>query len=135
MKIREYVFEVTTFLPELRHERRTFKELSEAVNALEGLWSTNAAIYVAALGNNVDYGNFYLFLNGEGAAHIMLHEHREFVATDPLSGATHGEIGFLDEDGNAFRVDSTLTTSAARGRAALEYWLPNQVQWPELIWQ
>ena len=54
MKIREYVFEVTTFLPELRQERRAFTELSEAISALDGLPSANAVINVAALGDNVD---------------------------------------------------------------------------------
>jgi hypothetical protein len=135
MKIREYVFEVTTFVPELRQERRSFAKLSEAVNALGGLPSANAVIYVAALGDNVDHGNFYLFLNNENSAHIMLHEHREFVATDPASEAENKRIEFLGEDGSAFIVDAALTVSAARGKSALEYWLPNQDQWPELIWQ
>ncbi len=129
------MFEVTTFLPELRHERRAFEALSDANDALEGLPSANAVIYVAALGNKVDYGNFYLFLNDAGAAYFMLHEHREFFATDPSSAAKSGELEFLDEDGSIFKMDASRTTSAARGKAALAFWLPNQEQWPQLKWQ
>src|SRR5687767_9746076 len=120
MKIREFVFEVTTFEPELRQVRFIFGQLAEALQMVKDLPSANAAIYVAALAENVDYGNFYLFLNREGIAHVRLHEHREHFAADPLVQARTGAIEFLDEDARSFKVETALTTSAARGRAALE---------------
>lgn len=134
MKIAEYVFEVTVFQPERRHTRRTFKRLSEAVAAVRELPENNAVVFVAALGNGVDYGNFYLFLNGKGKAHVMLHEHREFFAADPSFKGDAQKVEFRDEDGTLFAVEAELTTSATRGKIALEQWLPNQAQWQEFIW-
>ena len=128
MKIAQYIFEVTTLQPELRLERRVFTDLPQAVAALAELPSRNAVILVAALGKNVDYGNFILFLNGEGAAYVMIHEHREFFATDPSRQAMSGNVMFLDEDGGAFNVDAALTTSEEKGKSALMHWLPNQEQ-------
>ena len=135
MKIAKYVFEVTTFQPEMWHERHVFKDLSQAVAALSSLPSENAVIYVEALGKSVDYGDFYLFLNCEGVAHVMLAEHQEVYAVDPSRQGKMGEIEFLDEAGSAFSVDAALTTSAARGKAALAHWLPFQAHWPQFIWQ
>ena len=133
--ITEYVFEVTTLRPVRSHERSVFNDLAQALAALDDLPSDWSVIYVAALGKGIDYGNFYLFLNGSGAAHIMLHEHREHFAADPLRRSKGGNVEFLDEDGSAFNVATELTTSAARGKKALKHWLPAQAQWPELIWQ
>ncbi len=67
------------------------------------------------LAKDVDYGNFYLFLNGEGSAHIMLHEHREFLPRDPLSRDLIGEVTFFWEDGTQFAVPGVLTTSSRPG--------------------
>jgi hypothetical protein len=126
MKIQRYEFEVTTFVPDVRHEHFTCKHLSQAIAALKTLPTDNAVIYVAALGDGVDCGNFYCFLNDEGVAHIMLHEHREFFPEDPSTQVNNGEMRFRDEDGICFAVEARLTTSAARAKEALAHWLPNQ---------
>jgi len=122
-------------MPELRHEQRRFELLSDALAALLTLPNKDAVIFVAALSKGVDYGNFYLFLNSHGAAHIMLHEHREHFATDPNFSVEGNSVQFLREDGTPFSVESKFATSAERGMAALEYWLPNQDHWQQLIWQ
>ena len=116
MKIERYEFEVTTFVPKVRHEQFTCKHLSQAIAALNALPTKNAVIYVAALGDGVDYGNFYCFLNDEGVAHVMLQEHREFFPEDPSMQVNDGEMQFRDEDGVSFAVEAHLTTSAARAK-------------------
>lgn len=135
MRPTEYIFEITTFMPALRHERRRFELLSDALAALLTLPNNDAVIVVAAIDKSVDYGNFYLFLNAHGEAHIMLHEHREYFATGPDFSAGDNIVQFLGEDGVAFSVESKFVTSAERGKEALEYWLPSQGHWQQLVWQ
>lgn len=134
MKTLEYEFEVTTFAPELRHERFSCN-LPQAMEALCSLPGANAVIFVAALGDRVDYGNFYCFLNDRGAAHVMLHEHCEVYAKDPAWMSQDEECAFLNEDGARFVVDDYLITSRVRAMEALKYWLPDQDHWPELEWR
>jgi hypothetical protein len=133
-----YHLEVVTFSPAARLTKSIVERPDNVMASLEGL-SGNSAVFVAALekraDKNVDYGNFYLFLNASGRAHIMLHEHREFFPRDPLSAGSVGEASFLAEGGSQFTVPSVLTTSADRARAALEYWLPHQEHWPEFEWE
>lgn len=135
MKIDKYVFELTVFQPELVQKQSTFKQISEAMVALRDLPINDAVIFVAALGDGIDHGNFHLFLNGDGMAHVMLHEHREFCPIDPSFRTELREIEFRDEDGTRFTVEAALATSAVRGKIALEHWLLNQTRWQEFIWQ
>ena len=133
-----YHLEVTTFEPAARLTKSIVKRPDDVMASLEGL-RRSSVVYVAAIAKNiaknVDYGNFYLFLNGSGHAHVMLHEHRKFLPRDPLSASSVGEATFLGEDGRHFTVPGVLTTSADRARAALEYWLPRQEHWPEFEWE
>jgi hypothetical protein len=129
-----YHLEVTTFEPSVGSIKSVL-ERPEDVSASLVRLPRNSVVFVAAIKKNVDYGNFYLFLNSSGHAHVMLHEHREFLPRDPLSAGAVGEVTFLSEDGTQFTVPSVLATSADRGRMALEYWLPNQERWPEFSWE
>lgn len=129
-----YHLEVTTFEPAVGVTKSVVERPEDVSASLAGL-PRNSVVFVAAIDKNVDYGNFYLFLNNSGHAHVMLHEHRELLPRDPLSAGAVGEVTFLAEDGKQFTVPSVLATSADRGRIALEYWLPNQEHWPEFSWE
>lgn len=133
-----YHLEVVTLSPAARVAKSIVERPDNVMVSLEGL-SGIIAVFVAALekrlNKNVDYGNFFLFLNASGHAHVMLHEHREFLPRDPSSAGSVGEVTFLAEDGSQFTVPSVLTTSADRARAALEYWLPHQEHWPQFEWE
>jgi hypothetical protein len=135
MKKIEYHVSLTTFDPTLKMERRTFEEWPLVAAAIDQIAPLDAVIVVEALGGGVDYGNFYLFLNKRGVAHVKLHEHREFLLVDPSLEPTAGDVSFKDEDGSVFSVDAKLTTSLPRARAALRYWLPYQAQSEEFVWQ
>jgi hypothetical protein len=115
---------------------REFKTdiLGNVASCVEMIPPGGAVIFVAALGPGTDHGNFYLFMNEAGLAHIMLHEHREHFARDPRTQDTEGVAEFRGEDGEAFSVAAALTTSWERGRAALLHWLPAQERWAELTW-
>jgi hypothetical protein len=129
-----YHLDVTTFEPTAHTAKSIVERPDNVMASLEGL-SRNGVVYVAALTKKVDYGNFYIFLNGSGRAHVMLHEHRKFLPRDPLSAGSVGETAFLGEDGRQFAVPSALTTSADRARVALAYWLSRQDHWPEFEWE
>jgi hypothetical protein len=129
-----YHLEVTSFEPAPRTSRSILERTEDVVALLTGL-SGSAVVLVEAIEGNIDHGNFYLFLNDGGRAHVMLHEHCEFLACDPLSADAVDEVVFLYEDGTEFSVPGILATSADRGRAALKRWLPRQERWAEFTWE
>src|SRR6185295_6180889 len=98
-----YHLEVTSFEPTARLSKSILERTDDVLASLAGL-SGNSVVYVAAIEGNGDLGNFYLFLNGGERAHVILHEHREFLPRDPLSADAMGEVTFLDEDGTQFTV-------------------------------
>jgi hypothetical protein len=131
-----YRVETTTFPgPDAKIENYT--EANGVAIFARALPVADRVLFVAALDTveRVDYGNFYLFTNAAGSAHVMLHEHREFLPRDPVAPDEEGEVTFLDEEGHKFSVPHAMTTSHQRGVAALEYWLPRQEQWPEFQWE
>ena len=127
----------TTSFPGPESKLDNFDSASEVVAVVRALGPEDRVLFVAALDlvEHYDHGNFYLFTNASGRAHVMLHEHREFLPRDPGVPDDGGESTFLDEDGNEFSVPHTMTTSLQRAVAALEYWLPRQEQWPEFQWE
>ncbi len=135
MKIETYTFEITEFQPSLQRKHKVCTLLSEALLELSDLPERDAVIVVIALGEGVDWGNFYIFLNSQGYAHIMLHEERELFPVDPLFALESLEVEFQDENGTRFSVKAKLTTSTERAKLALEHWLPEVKRWNELKWE
>lgn len=107
---------------------------AQVASTLDSHAPTTGVVFVAALGRGVDHGNFYIFRNEAGLAHVVLHEHREFFPRDPLSAKFEENISFRSENGEEFQVPANLTTSWERARSALEHWLPAQARWPEFNW-
>lgn len=111
------------------------KDWSLVAAAADQMSGVDAVFIVEALGDGVDYGNFYLFTNSQDIAHVVLHEHREFFLVDRARQHVAEEVVFKDENGAPFTVQASRTTSLAKARAALECWLPNQTQSHEFVWQ
>ena len=129
-----YHLEVTTFDPAAAATKSILEHARQVSASLQEL-PRSGVVFVAAIEKNIDHGNFYVFLNAAGRAHVTLHEHRELLPRDPLSAGESGETAFLAEDGTQFTVAAKLTTSTDRARAALEYWLPRQERWPQFEWE
>lgn len=129
-----YEVEVTVFGPG-GGKRNVKTELLEQVPPLaDSIPPTGGVIFVAALTPGVDHGNFYLFRNETGLAHVMLHEHREHFAHDPQVHIPSAEVTFRDQSGEPFTVPKAEVTTWERGKAALLHWLPTQAHWPEFNW-
>jgi len=64
-------------------------------------------IFVACLGDGVDFGNFNCEVDLEGQATITAHEHRGFISTG---------------------------ISLVQALDALAYWLPTQARTPDIHW-
>jgi hypothetical protein len=131
-----YRVEITTF-PGPTTQVENYSEASDVETVVRGLPPGDRVLFVAALdlAEGEDWGNFYLFTNHIGRAHVMLHEHREFLPQDPLTPDGGLEVAFLDEEGESFSVPDALTTSTQRGVSALVHWLPRQEHWPEFQWE
>jgi hypothetical protein len=129
-----YEVQVTSFGPGGGNRKLTTDATSEVASCIETIPPEGGVVFVAALAPGVDRGNFYLFRNEDGRAHIMLHEHREHFASDHESQGNAGVLSFRGEDGEPFSVSAAQTTSWERGKAALLHWLPDQARWPELTW-
>jgi hypothetical protein len=92
-------------------------------------------LVVCAISDNVDYGNFILYLNSRGRACLRLDEHRDHYARQEMAiPQSQPEVFFRYEDGSPFSVPHTDTVPRALAIAALPYWLPSQKQDPTLIW-
>ena len=128
-----YFFEVTKFHPKLSVEKTDYESIETALSYIDTFDDTSSVVYVAAIKGNVDYGNFYLFINEKGSSHIMLHEHHEHYAIETDVIPTNSNQ-FLHEDGDVFIVDDNQVTTFERGILALKYWIPNQGKWSELDW-
>lgn len=125
--------ERTTFRPGPTVERATFTDLAEARRHLHTLRDVESVVVVMAVGDGVDFGNFYVYSNGQGLAHVKLHEHHEFLPEDPGSQAT--DSSFRGEDGEPFGVAARRTTTWARAMTALEQWMPRQAHWNGFSWR
>ncbi|WP_157808730.1 hypothetical protein [Janthinobacterium sp. 67] len=66
-----------------------------------------SGLFVACLGDGIDYGNFTINVDAQGRAAVQAHEHRGFF------------------------VDGLTVETAIN---ALKYWLPLQVRKPEIQW-
>ena len=129
-----YEVEVTSFGPGGGNRELKTDAISEVAGCIDTVSPGGAVVFVAALTPGADHGNFYLFRNEHGRAHIMVHEHREHFARDPDSKAAGGVTAFRAENGEVFLVSTARTTSWERGKAALLHWLPAQARSPELTW-
>ncbi|HNO94271.1 MAG TPA: hypothetical protein PKJ84_08875 [Anaerolineales bacterium] len=133
-KITKYQIEVTYFTPHPQKHVIDLVSAGEVDNWLSLPSKVDIVLFIAALGGGVDYGNFYLFLNKEDAAHIWLHEHREYIPVERHAYDDGTTVTFRYEDGETFDVSVREVLSRTRALEALHYWLSNQDQFPLLEW-
>lgn len=83
------------------------KDEAEALEFVKIHQLHNSELFVACLGEGVDYGNLIIEFDDQGHADVHAHEHRGFV---------------------------TKKISIAQALSALEYWLPFQKRTSNLHW-
>lgn len=106
----------------------TFQTANDALNFILQLLCPNSVLFVACINCDVDYGNFYLYLNKENLAYVRIHEHCGFVAKRRMCEAKENDrlITFIDEDSSPFSVEYGFTISSEQAIEVLTYWLPDQ---------
>ena len=129
-----YEVEITSFSSGAAKSTLKTHVVHEVSAAVDSVPPEGGVVFVAALASGVDLGNFYLFKNEAGLAHVVLHEHREHFARDPRANTLGGEQTFRGEDGEAFSVPAASAISWARAREALLHCLTAQALSPELQW-
>jgi hypothetical protein len=130
-----YEVEVTQFAPILTTHRYMTELHTDVADRLTMLEELDLVLVVCAISDNVDYGNFIVFLNSQGRARVRLDEHRDHYARQEMTiPQSQTEVFFRYEDGSPFSVPYTETLPRARAIAALLYWLPSQRHDPTLIW-
>jgi len=133
-KITKYQVEVTHFTPHPQKYAMDFATASEVVNWLNLPKNVDLVLFIAALGQSTDFGNFYLFLNKDAAAHIWLHEHREHIPCEHHACDDGNTFTFRYENGETFEVPAREILSRERALETLHYWLPDQNHLPTLEW-
>ncbi len=126
---------MTHFAPRLHKVVREFATATELTNWLTLPHKVDLVLFIAALGGGVDYGNFYLFLNEDDAAHIWLHEHQEYIPIELGAHDSGNTFMFRYENGEIYEVPAREVLSRERAVEALYYWLPNQSHLPTLEWR
>jgi hypothetical protein len=130
-----YEVELMQFAPTLATHRYMTERHTDVVDRLGMLKDSDLVLVVCAISDDVDQGNFILFLNSQGRARVRLDEHRDHYARQEMAfQKSQPEVFFRYEDGSPFSVPYTDTLPQACAIAALLNWLPSQRQDPTLIW-
>lgn len=101
-----FAIEFEAVSPPARMKARMENQLEVLAFAKANL-RAGSELFVACLGNGVDYGNLIIAVDEQGAAEVRAHEHRGFI----VQGVT---------------LDDAIS--------ALKYWLPRQERSPLLGW-
>lgn len=80
---------------------------AEVLSYAKGNLTRNSSLFVACLGDGVDYGNLIIEVDMHGSSDVRAHEHRGFFV-------------------KGISVEQAL--------GVLQYWLPSQDRVPDLPW-
>ena len=94
----------------------------------------NSAVTVAHLRGGADLGNFIIFANATGIAHVRLLEHRGFYAKRSSEAFTGRTVQFVSDAGSLFEVDEVATVQSGVAVEALNYWLDSGEPLPSINW-
>ena len=133
MKIERYEIEFATpGAPSLGASE--LKSIADVEGQLERLPDPPYFLLVAALGGNVDFGNFLLWTNGVRAI-AKLYEHRDFSAEErEKTGNGDSSVLFCDNDGEGFVEISENTITHESAMNAMRHWMQTMEQTPDLKW-
>lgn len=129
-----YQLEITRFQPLPTLQKFSLAEAAEAATVVAGVDDETAVIFVANIRDQIDYGNFYVWLC-TGRAYVRLDEHREHYGSyRDVSTIPPGEAVFFYEDGSTFSASLSATVSVASAREALAHWLATGRATTALLW-
>lgn len=94
----------------------------------------NSVLTVVWLRGGVDYGNFLIFANEQGLAHVRLLEHQGFYIKRTAEYESGKNFIFISDVGSTFQVDENYTVPLSTALEALEYWLLQGRQLPSVNW-
>lgn len=129
-----YEIDITRFQPQPILQKFSLAEAAEASSVVSGVDDETAVIFVADIRDQIDYGNFYVWLCA-GRAYVRLDEHREHYGSFPdVTTIPRGEAVFFDEDGATFSASLAATVSVASAKEALAHWLATGRATTALMW-
>jgi len=94
----------------------------------------NSVLTVAHMRGGADYGNFIIFVNEVGSAHVRLLEHQGFYAKRSAALSTNAKVQFIGDVGGVFEVDENATIPSSTATEALNHWLTTGGQLPTIHW-
>ena len=94
----------------------------------------NSVLTVANIRDGADLGNFLVFNNHDGVAHVRLLEHMGYYAKRTEAIATGRTVAFTSDVGTTFSVDENSTVPLAAALGALTHWLATGKPDPQLAW-
>ncbi len=112
----------------------TFQSADEVQEFVAKSLVPNSVLTVAHLRGGADLGNFVIFANDAGLAHVRLLEHQGFYAKRSSELATGRQVQFISDVGGMFEVDEVATVQSGVALEALNYWLDSGSPLPSIYW-
>ena len=115
-------------------ENATFRAPDEAQRWVEERIEPNSVLTVANMRDASDLGNFLIFNNIDGVAHVRLLEHQGFYAKRTTAVSTNKTVAFTSDVGSTFSVDENSTVPISAALQAFAHWLRTGKADPKLSW-
>lgn len=112
----------------------TFPTPEQTLRWVEDRVQPNSVLTVANMRDGADLGNFLIFNNDDGVAHVRLLEHMGFYAKRTEAIATGRTVAFTSDVGSTFSVDENSTVPLPAALGALAHWLATGKPDPRLVW-
>jgi hypothetical protein len=112
----------------------TYQSTGEVQEFVTKFLVPNSVLTVAHLRGGADLGNFIIFANDAGLAHVRLLEHRGFYAKRSSELTTGRQVQFISDVGSLFEVDEVATVQSGVAVEALNYWLNSGAPLPSINW-
>ena len=112
----------------------TYQLVGDVKEFVANVLVPNSVLTVTRVRTSADLGNFIIFANEAGLAHVRLLEHRGFYAKRSSELATGRQVQFISDVGSVFEVDEVATVQCGVAVEALNYWLESGAPLPSVNW-
>jgi hypothetical protein len=133
--MKTYVVEGYVVNQDIQTTKLTLHSTSEVMDVASKILRGNSGLLVACIDSGIDWGNFLIYLNHEELAFVRLLEHRGFFAKQDLQSSPPRPVQFSYGDGTSFSEPFVNTIPREQALAALDFWLPEQKQFPAVLWE
>jgi hypothetical protein len=110
------------------------QEPDEVQRWVEERIEPNSVLTAANMRGASDLGNFLIFNNIDGVAHVRLLEHQGFYAKRTTAISTNKTVVFTSDVGSTFSVDENSTVPISAALEAFGHWLRTGKADPKLSW-